>query len=79
MMILKKRSKLSIILIKIIDGKKIKIVITYYPHSINIHNVKDVELILFFNYIHFKISNVHKYFTTCKLGVYMYMTYKIKL
>jgi hypothetical protein len=30
-------------------------------------------------YLHFKISNAHKCFTTCKLGVYMYMTYKIKL
>jgi hypothetical protein len=52
-------------------------IITYYPHSKNTHNLKNVE---FENIckVFFKIKNFEKSFTTCK-WVVMCMTYKKKV
>jgi hypothetical protein len=52
-------------------------IITYYPHSKNIHNLKDVTFNFSLNSKYFSNSKFSKVLITCKWGV-MCMTYKKK-
>jgi len=50
-------------------------IIIYYPHSKNTHNLKDMKFEIFTISKFFQFSKFQKSFTTCKWGV-MSMTYK---
>ncbi len=79
MRIVFERTKLRIILIKKLDDKKVKKKNNLLPTLKKHSQCKGCGIDLKKYYVHLKISNAHKCFTTCKLGVYMYMICKIKL